>query len=573
MGLFKSISKYIIYKEKPIKNDFVLEENKAINCDTAKNVSSLDVFNKKELEGAFIGCPVKDDILKNKITNDIELNKKVIKTTYDIPKNSDIVLREFNLTVKEKSVKAFIIFIDGMTNSTNISNFILQPLMLLSNIKIYDETKAIGDYIFERLITYNQIEKAESYTDVVSAVNFGGCGIFIEDLEYAFVADIKTWEHRGIDAPKSETVIRGPQEAFNEQLRSNTALIRKILKDKDLIIQSVSVGDRSNTPCAVLYIKDIANDSLVREVLKRVKSIKVDYIFDSGELEQLLEDSTFLTAPQIFATERPDKVAMMLSQGNVAVILDGSPHVLVMPATITEFLHTTEDSNVRYPYVNFIRIIRIIGIALALLLPGTYIAITNFHQEMIPTNLLFAIEASRENVPFPSIIEILIMEFCFELIREAGLRVPGAIGSTIGIVGGLILGQAAVSANVASPIMIIIVAITALGSFTVPSFSMSFSVRIIRFAYIILGAIAGFLGISLGLVINSLVFASSKSFGVPFLTPFAPITNGKYADKLTRKPTWKQERRPDYLNVKNIKSQPKISRGWTEKDSDTEDDK
>jgi len=386
------------------------------------------------------------------------------------------------------------------------------------------------------------------------------------------MADTKSWDHRGINAPKSETVIRGPQEAFNEQIRANTALLRKILKDKDLMIQNVSIGKRSNTPCAVMYIKDIANDSLVREVLKRVKSIKVDYIFDSGELEQLLEDNTFLAAPQILATERSDKVALMLSQGNVAVALDGSPFVLVMPATITEFLHTTEDTNIRYPYVNFIRIIRMVGIAIALLLPGLYIAITNYHQEMIPTNLLFAIEASRENVPFPSVIEILIMEFSFELIREAGIRVPGAIGATIGIVGGLILGQAAVTANLVSPIMIIVVAITALGSFAVPSFSMSFSIRIMRFVYILLGAVAGFLGIALGLVLNSMLLASSKSFGVPFLTPFGPVTNGKYADKLTRKPTWKQEKRPDYLNTKDIKSQPKVSRGWTVKDSNEEDE-
>ncbi|PYG88530.1 spore germination protein KA [Ruminiclostridium sufflavum DSM 19573] len=572
MGLLNSVGRYFIYKEKEKKNNFILKESKKISCEAVKNTASLDLFDKAEAEGALIGCTVGEDILKNKISKDMELNKKVIKTAYDIPKNSDLIFREFNITVKEKTLKAFIVFIDGMTNGVAICNFVLEPLMLLSNIEIKDNTKDVGQFVFERLIPYNQIKKIDNYSEIINNVNFGGCGIFVEGLEYAFAADTKTWEHRGIEAPKSETVIRGPQEAFNEQIRANTALIRKILKDKDLMIQSVSIGERSNTPCAVMYIRDIANDSLVHEVLKRVKSIKVDYIFDSGELEQFLEDSTFMAAPQIFATERPDKVAMMLSKGNVAVILDGSPQVLVMPATVTEFLHTTEDTNVRFPYVNFIRAIRITGVAIALLLPGIYIAITNFHQEMIPTNLLFAIEASRENVPFPSVIEMLIMEFSFELIREAGLRVPGAIGSTIGIVGGLILGQAAVTANVVSPIMIIIVAITALGSFTVPSFSMSFSIRIMRFLYIILGASAGFLGISLGLVINSLLFASSKSFGVPFLTPFAPVTKGKYSDKLTRKPMWKQEERPEYLNVKDVKSQPKVSRGWTVKDSDKEDD-
>lgn len=572
MGFFNSIGKYIIYKEHKEKDSFVLKENKTIDCDIAKNAASLDVFNKKDITGSLIGCTVNDDILKNNISGDIDLNKKIVMSTYDIPKNSDLVYRDFNITVNDKILKAFIIFIDGLTDRTVISDNLLQPLMLLSNLEIKEKQKDIGEFIFNRLIPFNQIEKVKDYKEVVSKINFGGCAIFVDGIEYAYIADTKKWEHRGIDTPKSETVIRGPQEGFNEQIRANTALLRKILKDKNLMIQSVSIGKRSNTPCAVMYIKDIANDSLVNEVLKRVKSIKVDYIFDSGELEQLLEDRTFLAAPQIYATERPDKVAMMLAQGNIAVVLDGSPFVLVMPATITEFMHTTEDSNIRFPYVNFVRVIRIIGIIVALLLPGLYIAITNFHQEMIQTNLLFAIEASRENVPFPSVIEILIMEFSFELIREAGVRVPGAIGSTIGIVGGLILGQAAVSANIVSPIMIIIVAITALGSFSVPSFSMSFSIRILRFAYIILGAFAGFLGIALGLVLNLMLLASSKSFGVPFLTPFAPVTKGKYADKLTRKPTWKQEERPDYLNTKNIKNQPKISRGWSVKETNDEDE-
>ncbi len=561
---------FLIYREDNKKEEFILRENKTSDCETALNSASMDIFNKNEQEEEFSDCTVSDDILKKKISSNLDFNMKVMKKTYKIPKNSDLINREFNLTVNNKVLKGYIVFIDGMTDRVSISNNILQPLMLLSNLEIREHIADIGEFIYKRLLPFNQIKKVDSYKELIGNINFGGCAIFIDGLEYAFAADVKLWDHRGVSPPKSETVIRGPQEAFNEQIRANTALIRKILKDKDLIVESIIIGKRSNTPCAVMYIKDIANDSLVKEVLKRVKSIKVDYIFDSGELEQLIEDNTFIAAPQIIATERPDRVAMLLAQGNIAVALDGSPYVLVMPATITEFLHTTEDTNIRYPYVNFIRIIRILGVVIALLLPGLYIAVTNFHQEMIPTNLLFAIEASRENVPFPSVVEILLMEFSFELIREAGIRVPGAIGSTIGIVGGLILGQAAVSANLVSPIMIIIVAITALGSFSVPSFSMSFSIRLIRFAYIILGAISGFLGIALGLTVNALMLASSKSFGVPFLAPFGPVTQGKYSDKLSRKPIWKQEKRPDYLNTKDIKSQPKISRSWTVKTNRSE---
>lgn len=564
--------KYLIFRENYKREEFILKENKRQECETAINAESLDVFGKEELEDNFKDCTSGDEILKKRISEDLELNIQIIKRIYKIPDNSDLVTREFNITVKDKVLKGYIVFIDGMTDRVSISNNILQPLMLLSNLDIRENLHDVGRFIYNRLLPFNQIKKVDNFKEITQSVNFGGCAIFIDGLEYAFAADVKSWEHRGVATPRSETVIRGPQEAFNEQLRANTALIRKILKDKDLMIESTTIGKRSNTPCAVLYIRDIANDSLVDEVLKRVKSINVDYIFDTGELEQLIEDNTFVAAPQIIATERPDRVAMMLAQGNIAVILDGSPYVLVMPATVTEFLHTTEDTNIRYPYVNFIRIIRIIGVAIALLLPGLYIAITNFHQEMIPTNLLFAIEASRENVPFPSVVEILIMEFSFELIREAGIRVPGAIGSTIGIVGGLILGQAAVTANLVSPIMIIIVAITALGSFSIPSFSMSFSIRLIRFAYIILGATAGFLGIALGLTINALMLAASKSFGVPFLAPYGPITKGKYSDKLSRKPIWKQENRPDYLNPKDIRSQSEISRSWTVKNHMSEGD-
>ncbi len=563
---------YLIFKEQNKKEEFILKENKKQNCETVLNAASLDTFGKEKLGDEFIDCTVSDDILKKKITDDLDFNLKVIKQTYKIPNNSDLVNREFNITVKDKVLKGFIVFIDGMTDRTSVSHSILQPLMLLSNLDIREEVKDIGEFIYNRLLPFNQITKVDNYRELIRNINFGGCAVFIEGLDYAYAADVKSWEHRGVAPPRSETVIRGPQEAFNEQIRANTALIRKILKDKDLMVEGTTIGKRSNTPCAVMYIKDIANESLVQEVLKRVNNIDVDYIFDTGELEQLIEDSTFISAPQIFATERPDRVAMMLAQGNIAVAMDGSPFVLVMPATVTEFLHTTEDNNIRYPYVNFIRIIRIIGVIIALLLPGLYIAVTNFHQEMIPTNLLFAIEASRENVPFPSVVELLLMEFSFELIREAGIRIPGAIGSTIGIVGGLILGQAAVSANLVSPIMIIIVAITALGSFAIPSFSMSFSIRLIRFAYIILGASAGFLGVALGLTINALILAGSRSFGVPFLVPFGPKTKGTYSDKLSRKPIWKQESRPDYLNTKDIKNQPKISRSWTVKNNASEDD-
>ena len=564
LGLLKFARKYFWFETPKPKGEFILEENKAGSCAVA-NSESLDEFDKSRAIKDTDEYKGNQKLLDRRISKQLDDNIDTIKEIYSIPKNSDFLTREFNITVGDKSIRAFSVFIDGMTDRGVISQNILQPLMVFSNFNFKDNESNIEKFIMRRLIAYNQVKAVDTFKSVVGEVNFGGCAVFVDGLEHAFVCDTKRWEHRGVGSPISETVIRGPQEAFNEQIRSNTALMRKIMKDKDLIIENVSIGKRSNTPCAVMYIKDIVNDALLGEVLRRAKSINVDYIFDSGELEQLLEDSTFMTIPQIISTERPDRVATLLAEGHVAVALDGSPFVLVMPATVAEFLHTTEDTNMRYPFVNFIRAIRIIGIVIALLLPGLYIAVTNFHQEMIPTDLLFAIEASRETVPFPTVIEIILLEFSFELIREASLRIPGAIGSTLGIVGGLILGQAAVSANLVSPILIIVVAATVLGSFALPSFSMSISIRLMRFLYIFLGAIAGFLGISLGLIINLLLLASAKSFGVPFLAPLGPVTKDRVADVLTRRPVWQQERRPDYLNPKDIKSQPHISRGWKKK--------
>lgn len=497
------------------------------------------------------------------IVGDITANLRYMKKVYNVPVNSDIVIREFDINVKDKVIPAFLIFIDGMVNSKLIDDAILKPLMLLSNMDIKSDENGIEEYVESHILPHLQLKKSGRYSEVIGDINYGSCALFIDGMKIVFVADVKGWEHRGVDRPVSEMVIRGPQEGFTEQIRANTSLVRRMLKDENLIVENIQVGRRSKTPCAMLYIKDIANDSLVNEVRRRIKSIKTDYILDSGELEQMIEDSTFSTIPQIVSTERPDRICSMLAEGKVAVIVSGSPYVLAMPATLATLMQTPEDAYLRFPYSNLLRLLRVIAMLLSLLLPGIYVAITNFHQEMIPTDLLFAIAASRETVPFPSVLEILIMEIAFELIREAGLRIPGIIGTTIGIIGALILGQAAVAANIVSPILIIIVAVTGIGSFAVPNFSMAFSFRINRFIYIILGAMAGFLGVTVGLFIQGIMVAASKSFGVPFLTPFGPKTIRTFSDTITRGPIWKQEFRPDYLNAKEVRRQPHISREWT----------
>jgi spore germination protein KA len=565
---FKNVLKYFFLFREPEKREkFILKEKESEKL-AKKNISDkkrngfLDyLVNKRDTVKE---NKKKDDshetkLISKKLSDNIDYLKKI----YSIPKNGDIVLREFDIVAKDKIIPACIIFYDGMTDRNIIDLAILQPLMLLSNLEVKGKENELSEYVSKHLLVHNQTKVTENMGKVIDEINFGGCGVFIDGIDVAFACDVKGWEHRGVDRPETESVVRGPQEGFTETLRTNTALVRKILKDDDLIAEDISIGKRSKTPCSLLYIKDIANDSLVDEVRRRLKGIKVDYIFDSGELEQYLEDNPFMTTPQIIATERPDRVAAVLTEGKVAVIMSGSPFALIMPTTNFDLLQSAEDTYMRFPYVNLIRIVRTIAIFVSLLLPGLYVAITNFHHEMIPTDLLLAIEASRERVPFPSVVEILIMEFAFELILEAGIRRPGPLGPTLGIIGALILGQAAVAASIVSPILIIIVAVTGIGSFAIPNFGLGLSFRLLRFIFIFLASIAGFLGITFGLFIYGVWSCSVKSFGVPFMAPIGPKTNSSYFAQFVRSPLWKNEKRNDYLNVKNVDRQPRISRQWS----------
>lgn len=497
------------------------------------------------------------------ISKKLSENLDYIKEKFNVPISGDVVLREFDVVVKDKVIPAFMVFIDGMTDRKVINDDILQPLMLLSNLDIKSDENSVADYIRSHILPHNQLKEVREHQKVIDEVNFGGCGVYIDGMDSAFAADVKGWEQRGIERPNTELVLRGPQEGFNESLRANTALIRRRIKDESLVVESIEIGKRSKTPCSMLYIRDIANDSLVREVRRRLKSIKVDHILDTGELEQFIEDDPFLPTPQIIATERPDRVSSMLTEGRVAIVMSGSPFALVVPITNQDLFHAAEDEYIRFPYSNLLRTIRIFAVIMSLLLPGIYVAVTNYHQEMIPTDLLLAIMSSREKVPFPSVVEILILEVAFELIREAGIRIPGPIGSTLGIIGALILGQAAVAASIVSPILIIVVAVTGIGSFAIPNFSAGFAFRIMRFGFIFMGAVSGFLGITTGLFLFGLWIVSAKSFGVPYVAPFAPKTFGGFADEILRAPVWKRERRPDYINSKKEIKQARISRQWT----------
>jgi spore germination protein KA len=422
------LSSLFLYKEPQNNYEFSIAENEL------ENKTNESIYNE----------PLPDKSDEQTIYPSLSVNIDYIKTKYNTLINSDIVLREFKLNIKGKQYNALLLFIDGMINSNSINDFILKPLMsksenkstksssvITNNVKIRKTKKFnLEDYIYNSLVPQNNIKKYLIFKDIFDKVNMGDCGLFIDTLTVGFAIDVKGFESRSISEPKNEIVVRGSQESFVEKLRTNTSMLRRMINNENLIVENASVGKVSKTKIAICYMKDIANDDLVAEVKYRINNLNVDNITSSGQLEQLIQDNNSIF-PQLIASERPDKSANHLLEGRVVVLVNGSPYALIMPGVFIDFLSSPEDINLKYQYSNLLKIVRIIAFLITLFLPGLYVAISNYHTELLPTELLFTIAASRNTVPFPVIFEILLMEISFELIREAGLRVPTPIGPTI----------------------------------------------------------------------------------------------------------------------------------------------
>lgn len=496
-----------------------------------------------------------------KVLPNINENLDFLKSKYNALICPDIIIREFNLHANNKDHKCFIICIDGLFDSISINDFILEPLMTgkTKHDKPFDGN--LCEFVDNCLLPQNSVNKVEDYKDVFSGINMGDCLLFIDTLSVAFDIDVKKYEQRSVSTPENEAVIKGPQEGFVENIRTNTSIIRRIVNNENLVIETIPVGKISQTKCGVCYIQNLANSDLVSEAKYRLSNLDIDSLISTGQLEQLIESDEGFGIPQVLSTERPDKCAKYLFQGRVIIIVNGNPYAIILPATIEDFLFSPEDTNLRPLFANFLRFIRVLATLITLLLPGIYMAITSFHQELLPTELLFSILSARENVPFPIVFELLLMEISFELIREASLRVPSTIGSSIGIVGALILGDAAVNAGVVSPTLIIIVAMTGIASFAIPDFSFGFHVRVFRFWFIALGVTTGFLGISVGLFIYVSMLCSLRSFGVFYTTPLAPKYN-TYGNGFFIPPIWKQEYRTNFIAPKKKIAQDKISMKW-----------
>ena len=496
--------------------------------------------------------PESDD---QRVGSDLNANLAWLERQFHMPANRGLVMRR--LALGQSEVAAAVVYLDDQVDWAHLNQGALLPLL---KTKLSGKELQDADRLVRRVFREGQVTPVTTWSDVVNGILCGQAAVLVDGLDQAVLVETKGWAKRSVDRPQVEVVVRGPQESFTEDIRSNLSQIRRRLRTADLMVEWGQLGRLSRTDIALIYLRSVANPRLVAEVRRRLQAIKVDYVADSGTVEQLIEDRPFSLYPSIASTERPDRVAAQVAEGCVAILVANTPFALILPSPVSMFLHTAEDAYLRWPYGTFLRVIRTASFFVALLLPALYLAVVNFHQEMLPTALMMAISSTRETVPLPVVAEVLVMEAMFELIREAGIRIPSVIGPTIGIVGALILGQAAVQANVVSPIMVIITAATALASFAIPNYSLQFATRILRFLYILAAATFGLAGLTLAYLAVTVYQAAGNTFGVPWLTPMAPAR--PRGDNVERYPSFQQEKRPIGLRPLRVRRQPHVIRTW-----------
>ncbi len=497
------------------------------------------------------------------LSSTLDKNLTRIRRVFRTDSNADLIIREFVIPL-DPAVRAAVVYMEGLTDKTVINDNILAPLMLLTELKDRPAHKKPLITTMCELLPSHQVKEIKEFDLLVTEILAGNTVVLIDGEHIALTTETKGFEHRGVERTQNEAAVLGPQQAFNESLRANTALVRRILRTPDLTTEMVEVGHLTRTNIGVMYVHGVANPKLVAEVKRRLQAIKVDYVIGGPTIEHYIQDNFLTPVPQVLHTERPDRTAAFLAEGHVAIMVDGSPYGMIVPITFWTLLHTAEDYYTRWQFATFTRILRVTAIVTSLLIPALYVAIVNYHQEMIPTELLLSIAGSREKVPFPAFIEVILMVFSFELIREASVRVPSIIGPTIGIVGAIVIGQAAVAATVVSPILVVVIAITALGNFSIPNYQLSFGVRLFQFIYLLAGAALGFYGIAAVLVAMILHFTGLQNFGVPFTSPVSPYL-GPLHDIVIRAPTFDITNRARFLRPGRSQRERIVTRTWDPK--------
>ncbi|MED1852707.1 spore germination protein [Brevibacillus borstelensis] len=472
------------------------------------------------------GSPSAKPISTSLSDNMLELRKR-------FPLTPDLIIRHMDNPVTRE--RAILVYLSGLVDRNAINNILIRPFL--------DKRRSRESSIFN-VLTVGNMDFITDWNDVKSSILLGNSLLFLEGQSKVFVIEARGWPQRAIEDPQSEASLLGAHQGFVETSIQNIAMIRRYIPNRELKIQEYTLGSRGISKASVLYLADVAKPEVVKEMVDRLQQVNIDTILNTGELREIIEDSRYSPFPQLITTERPDTAASHILQGRVAVVVDRTPKVLIGPAGFVTYFQNVDDYNLRWPVATFIRTLRFMAFLVATFLPALYIAVVSFNYEIIPLDLLLSVGESRERVPFPPLLEAMLMEITLEMLREAGIRLPAPIGQTVGIVGGIVIGQAAVQAGIVSNIMVIVVAFTAIASFIIPNYDMASAVRLVRFLMMGLSAMFGIVGIVIGLMGLIGHMIALESLGVPYGAPLAPARFADWKDLILRIPLWDMDKRP-----------------------------
>lgn len=481
----------------------------------------------------------RDHKLKGKISQDIQNNIKYVEAV--MADCNDLIKKEFHIG-RRRNIRIYVVYMDGLVNTEMIQESVIKPMLIEP---VQEKRQAVDQWVIESADRKWITTMEEAFTAILS----GNTVVFIDGEGQAILISSKMPPTRGVQTADQEVAMVGPKDSFNESLRTNTALVRRRIRDTRLKVIQKQVGTRSKTDYAIMYIDDLVKKDILEEIEAQIEEMCVDGVLDSSMLQQLLEKNTKTPFPTYQLTQRPDKTASGLLEGRIAVIVDNSPEALLLPVTLNVFFQASDDYYNRWETATFARILRYISAFLAVGLPGFYVALASYHPEVLPTPFLLALVSAREGVPFPVVVEVLLMELSFELLREAGIRLPGQLGGTIGIVGGLIVGQAAVDAHIVSTIVVIVVSLTAIASFSIPNETFTGAFRLLKFMLIAFCTFWGLYGFFLGCLAIFIHLFQMENYGVPYMYPTTAKEHGvstAFQDYVIRAPLKSMKLRPEF---------------------------
>ncbi len=486
----------------------------------------------------------------DKLSKNFDKNIKYIHTA--LSKCCDIKWRKIKIG-RESNINAHIFFVDGMVDTAFIAQNILKPLVLLE-LNQTNRTKMLEE-IYDGLLPVSTVTIEQTPDALIMKVLSGSVGILVEGQNNAFTVEAIGWEERPVEESQAETVVKGMRAGFVENIKVNRTLIRRMIKHPSLKIERLILGRLSNTQINILYMEGIVMEGLVGEVKERIGRIDTDGIIGLSGIQETIDDSLFSIFSASYSTERPDRACSCLLEGRVVIMVDNCPFAVIVPSIVSQLIQSPEDYNDKYLPASIMRFLRFVGLIITLIVSGLYVAITSYHHEMIPIELLNTIAQSREQLPFPIFLEMLLLEFTFEILREAGIRLPRPVGPLISFVGAVVIGQATVAARLVSPTSIIIVALTAISSFTVPIIEGGNAIRMLRFPVLFAAGAFGLPGIISVLLLILVHLSGLRSFGVPYLSPISPFALSDWKDLFFRIPMALMKTRPIQTGKANIRRQ------------------